>query len=176
MSMFYRRIVLALLLLFLFIGMISPAQAQSDANGGGYWLPNDKEKIEKATKLLRQGKSIEELEIKQDQINKKEGIQTLDQLMEDDQKNDATYRANMAPPIMTAEGWTPPEFDYDHIQTVEECRRNPDSSSETGYIKNRYSFCWSHVATYQVPVKCFGGICLYEGVQFQFTEIGYGSN
>jgi hypothetical protein len=156
--------------------MISPAQAQSDPNGGGYWLPNNKEKIEKATKLIKQGKSVEELGIKQGQIQKKEGIQTLDKLIEEDQQSDTTYRTNMEPPIKTADGWTPPDFDYDHILTTEECQRSPDSSSETGYIKNRYSFCWSHVATYQVPVKCIGGFCFYEGVQFQFTEIGYGSN
>ncbi|TYR81392.1 hypothetical protein FZC66_05950 [Priestia megaterium] len=176
MSRFYRHIVLAVLLLFSVMGMISPAQAQSASNGGGYWLPNDKGKIEKATKLMKQGKSVEELGIKQDQIQQKEGIQTLDELIKEDQQSNATYRANMAPPVKTAAGWTPPEFDYDHILTTEECRRSPDSSSETGYIKNRYSFCWSHVATYQVPVKCIGGFCFYEGVQFQFTEIGYGSN
>ncbi|MEK1832801.1 hypothetical protein AAAC51_39370 [Priestia megaterium] len=51
--------------------MISPAQAQSDSNGGGYWLPNNKEKIEQATKLMKQGKSVEEIGIKQDQIQKK---------------------------------------------------------------------------------------------------------
>lgn len=176
MSRFYRQIVLAILLLFLVMGMISPAQAKSETEGGGYWLLNDKEKIEKATKLMKQGKSVEELGIKQDQNQKKEGIQTLDKLMEEDQQSNTTYRANMAPPIKTAAGWTPPDFDYDHILTTEECQRSPDSSSETGYIKNRYSFCWSHVATYQVPVKCIGGFCFYEGVQFQFTEIGYGSN
>jgi len=176
MFRFYRHIVLSVLFLFLVTGMISPAQAQSDSNGGGYWLPNNKEKIEKATKLMKQGKSVEELGIKQDQIQKKEGIQTLDKLMEEDQQSDTTYRANMEPPIKTADGWTPPDFDYDHILTTEECQGSPDSSSETGYIKNRYSFCWSHVATYQVPVKCIGGLCFYEGVQFQFTEIGYGSN
>ncbi|MBW0933728.1 NucA/NucB deoxyribonuclease domain-containing protein [Priestia megaterium] len=176
MSRFYRRIVLSVFFLFLVTGMISPAQAQSDSNGGGYWLPNNKEKIEKATKLMKQGKSVEEIGIKQDQIQKKEGIQTLDKLMEEDQQSDTTYSANMDPPIKTADGWTPPDFDYDHILTTEECQRSPDRSSETGYIKNRYSFCWSHVATYQVPVKCIGGFCFYEGVQFQFTEIGYGSN
>ncbi|PWW32423.1 deoxyribonuclease NucA/NucB [Cytobacillus oceanisediminis] len=176
MSRFYRQIVIAILLLFLVMGMISPAQAKSETEGGGYWLPNDKEKIEKATELMQQGKSIGELGIMQDQIQKKEGIQTLDELMKEDQQSNATYKANMAPPIKTAAGWTPPEFDYDHILTTEECQRSPDSSSETGYIKNRYSFCWSHVATYQVPVKCIGGFCFNEGVQFQFTEIGYGSN
>ncbi|WP_374989265.1 hypothetical protein Q5794_27695 (plasmid) [Priestia megaterium] len=107
MSRFYRRIVLSVFFLFLVTGMISPAQAQSDSNGGGYWLPNNKEKIEKATKLIKQGKSVEEIGIKQDQIQKKEGIQTLDKLMEEDQQSDTTYRANMAPPIKTAAGWTP---------------------------------------------------------------------
>ncbi|MCJ7988317.1 hypothetical protein MUB15_01840 [Priestia sp. OVS21] len=34
MSRFYRRIVLSVLFLFLVTGMISPAQAQSDSNGG----------------------------------------------------------------------------------------------------------------------------------------------
>lgn len=176
MSRFYRHIILSVLLLFLVIGMISPVQAQSNSSGGGYWLPNSKETIEKATELMKQGKSVEELGIKQDQIQKKEGIRTLDELMKEDQQSNVTYRANMAPPIKTAAGWTPPDFDYDHILTTEECRRSPDSSSETGYIKNRYSFCWSHVATYQVPIKCIGGFCLNAGVQFQFTEIGYGSN
>ncbi|MGG1324723.1 hypothetical protein ABE225_28400, partial [Priestia megaterium] len=94
MSRFYRRIVLSILFLFLVTGMISPAQAQSDSNGGGYWLPNNKEKIEKATKLMKQGKSLEELGIKQDQIQKKEGIQTLDKLMEEDKQSGTTYRAN----------------------------------------------------------------------------------
>ncbi|WP_051428409.1 NucA/NucB deoxyribonuclease domain-containing protein [Bacillus sp. J33] len=176
MSRFYRHIVLSVLLLFLVIGMISPVQAKSNSSGGGYWLPNSKETIEKATELMKQGKSVEELGIRQDQIQKKEGIRTLDELMKEDQQSNVTYRANMAPPIKTAAGWTPPDFDYDHILTTEECRRSPDSSSETGYIKNRYSFCWSHVATYQVPIKCIGGFCLNAGVQFQFTEIGYGSN
>lgn len=176
MSRFYRHIILSVLLLFLVIGMISPVQAQSNSSGGGYWLPNSKETIKKATELMKQGKSVEELGIKQDQIQKKEGIRTLDELMKEDQQSNVTYRANMAPPIKTAAGWTPPDFDYDHILTTEECRRSPDSSSETGYIKNRYSFCWSHVATYQVPIKCIGGFCLNAGVQFQFTEIGYGSN
>lgn len=175
MSRFYRKSLLVVLTLFLSIGMVSPTQAESKAEGGGYWVPKDM--VEKVTELMEEGKPIGDLGIKQDQLQKTEGIQPLNELMKEDQQSKTTYRVNLAPPIKTAEGeWAPPAFDYDHIQTTDECQRHPESSSETGYIKNRYSFCWSHVATYQVPVKCIGPICDYEGVQFQFTEIGYGSN
>ncbi|WP_257350192.1 NucA/NucB deoxyribonuclease domain-containing protein [Pseudalkalibacillus decolorationis] len=176
MSRLYKHLISVVLLLFLVTGIITPAQAQSDPSGEGYWLPNDKEKIEKATELMKQGKSIGELGINPDQTQPKEGFQTLDELRKEDQQSSSTYEVNIGPPEFTTLGWTAPDFEYDHIQTVSECRASPKSGSETGYIKNRYSFCWSHVATYQVPVKCHFGICLYEGVQFQFTEIGYGSN
>lgn len=155
---------------------MTPLQVQAATNGGGYWLPNDKGKIEKATELMKQGKSIEEFGIKTDQLQEKEGFQTLEELRKQVQQSKATYRVDMPPPMKTTQGWVPPEFDYDHILTSEECQQGPGSGSETGYIKNRYSFCWSHVATYQIPVKCYLGVCFYEGVQFQFTEIGYGSN
>ncbi|MGG1573516.1 NucA/NucB deoxyribonuclease domain-containing protein [Fictibacillus sp. NRS-1165] len=176
MSRLYKQFISVVLLLFLATGIITPTQVQAGLNGGGYWLQNDKEKIKKATELMKQGKSIGEFGNKQDQLQEKQGFRSLDELRKEDQESKASYNADMPPPIKTAVGWVPPEFDYDHIQTVEECRSSPDSGSETGYIKNRYSFCWSHVAAYQIPVKCFGGICAYEGVQFQFTEIGYGSN
>ncbi|WP_261134016.1 NucA/NucB deoxyribonuclease domain-containing protein [Bacillus sp. Marseille-Q3570] len=174
MSRLQKQFSSTLLIVFLAIGIIAPTQTQASSDGGGYWLPDAN--IEKATKLMEEGKSIRDLGIRQNQIQQEDGFQTLDKLKKAEQQSETTYRANLSPPIKTAVGWTPPEFDYDHIQTVDECRRSPDSGSQTGYIKNRYSFCWSHVATYQVPVKCIGGICLYEGVQFQFTEIGYGSN
>jgi hypothetical protein len=176
LSKVYKHFILVVLLLFLATGIMPPLQAQAASNGGGYWLPADKGKVEKATELLKQGKSIGELGIKQDQLHEKEGFQTLEELRKQEQQSKATYRVNMPPPIKTAEGWVPPEFDYDHILTSDECQRAPGSSSETGYIKNRYSFCWTHVATYEIPVKCYLGLCVNEAVQFQFTEIGYGSN
>ncbi|WP_221563283.1 NucA/NucB deoxyribonuclease domain-containing protein [Alkalihalobacillus sp. TS-13] len=162
-----------LFIVFLAIGIIAPTQTQASTDGGGYWLPEDK--VEKATKLMKEGKPIGDLGIRPDQIQQEDGFQTLDKLKKADQQSETTYRANLSPPIKTAVGWTPPEFDYDHIQTVEECRQSPDSGSQTGYIKNRYSFCWSHVATYEI-IDCRGWICNTEAVQFQFTEIGYGSN
>ncbi len=166
--------VVAVLLLFLTTEMTSPVQAKSDNEGGGYWIPEGK--IEKATELMQEGMSLKELGIKQDQTEKRAGLQTLDDLIKEDQESNATYRADMEPPIKTADGWAPPEFDYDHILTTEECQVHPDSDSETGYIKNRYSFCWSHLAAYQVPIRCIGGFCFNAGIQFQFTQIGYGSN
>jgi hypothetical protein len=83
--------------MILTLGIFAPVQTQATSEGGGYWVPDGK--IKKATELMKQGKSLGELEIKQDQIQQKEGIQTLDELMEVDQQSKATYRANLAPPI-----------------------------------------------------------------------------
>ncbi len=165
MAKMHKHAIGMVFLFFLAIGWASPAQAQTEAQGEGYWIPNDK--AEEAAELLKQGKSVEELGIESFQkANKEDNFQTLNELR-NDQQSAATYETYLDPPKLTEQGWTPPEFNYDHITSTEECRNHPSSSSETGYIKNRYSFCWSHVATF---------IWAGHAVQFQFTEIGYGSN
>lgn len=162
--------------LLLVLSLATPVQAQANSNGGGYWIPNDKEKMKQTARLLKEGQSVEKMGIEKDKPQKREGFQTLKKLRKEDKDARAAYYAQPGAPKLTAAGWMPPKFEYDYIQTTNECRQNPASGSETGYIKNHYAFCWSHVATYQVPRKCHLGICFYDGVQFQFTEIGYGSN
>ncbi|MCQ6265938.1 NucA/NucB deoxyribonuclease domain-containing protein [Fictibacillus sp. WQ 8-8] len=176
MSRSYRLIVSAALLLFLIIGIVTPAEAQSNPNGGGYWLQSGKEKMKQATMLMKEGKSVERYSEETIQEKTLKRVQTLEELRKEDKQSNSAYESKMGPPTFTALGWEPPAFDYDHISTVEECRDNSSSSSKTGYIKNHYSFCWSHVATYQIPRSCRFGFCSYDGVQIQFTEIGYGSN
>ncbi|SDM74906.1 Deoxyribonuclease NucA/NucB [Fictibacillus solisalsi] len=175
MARLIRLPVTAVLLLFLITGIAAPAaNAQANDKGGAYWISNDQ--AEKAEQQLKKGKSVEKYREKQMQQKSDEGQKSLNEIQTEDRNASTSYESPMGPPVFTALGWEPPPFNYDHINTVEECRRSPDSGSSTGYIKNRYSFCWSHVATYQVPRSCRFGICSYDGVQIQFTEIGFGSN
>ncbi|MDR6224075.1 NucA/NucB deoxyribonuclease domain-containing protein [Desmospora profundinema] len=150
-------------------------QAQTE-KGGFYWLPNDPEKVDEITQIFKEGQSIEELGLKPGKIQKRKGFKSLEEMRAADEKSTATYDANPGAPEMTTQGWQPPRFEYDYIRSVDECINNPASNTEEGWIKNHYAYCWTDIATYQIPRRCFLGICFYDGVQIRFTVLGYGSN
>ncbi|MGF6950110.1 hypothetical protein QF028_002615 [Neobacillus sp. B4I6] len=170
----FRYVLSMVFTTFLAMGILTPVEAQSNPQGGGYWLQESK--VKQAAQLMQQGKSIEGAGVRPAQPQASQGYKTLQEMRKEDQNSSVSYQSQPGAPQLTAEGWSPPKFEYDYITTTDECRQNKASGSETGWIKNHYAFCWSHGATYQVPRKCYLGICSYDGVQFQFTEIGYGSN
>ncbi|MCY8235431.1 NucA/NucB deoxyribonuclease domain-containing protein [Priestia endophytica] len=151
-----------------------------------YFIPtSDPEKADEVISQLKQGKSPETLGLISSQKHSPRE-QTLEQMNSEVKKNAVTIMEErtdkgkdsvMANSITASDGddWTPPSFQYDDI-TFDSCVENEKAAS--GWIKNRYSQCWSSYVVYSDPVGCgpswfpFG--C--DWVAFRVTVIANGYN
>lgn len=148
-----------------------------------YIIPtSDPEKAKEVISQLEQGKSPEKLGLISNQQHEPRE-QTLEQMEAEIKKNAGKImeeRGNKESVstnsiTVTDKAWNPPSFQYDDI-TFESCIENEDAAS--GWIKNRYSQCWSSYVVYSDPAGCgpspFPFFC--DWVSFRVTAIANSYN
>ncbi|GAA3021940.1 NucA/NucB deoxyribonuclease domain-containing protein [Actinokineospora globicatena] len=101
---------------------------------------------------------------------------TLEALRQEDRDSTARYRSNydVSGATRSQAGWTPPPFEYDYIETVDECEDHPESGSAAGWIKNHYAFC-RIMKGERVDRVCLLGRCFNLTSSFHVNILGFGS-
>lgn len=100
---------------------------------------------------------------------------TLEQLRQEDRDAKATYRSDYGPPQLTAQGWSPPPFEYDYITGPDECHEHADvAGSDDGWIKNHYAFCRIMKGEKGDRI-CVLNQCVTVKSTFRVTILGFGS-